>query len=402
MKPLEGLRVVDLTQAMAAPYCTMNLADLGADVIKVEPPGGEETRRGSVQRNGHSGAFNAINRNKRSLAIDLKRPEGVQIMHRLVGTADVFVQNYRPGAAARLGVDWDTLRTLNSRLIYCSISGFGMTGPYASRGGYDLIAQGMSGIMSVTGDEGGPPAKAGIPLSDLTAGLFGGYGILCALEHRRRTGQGQLVDTSLLEAAMALTVRASAEHWASGRTPTALGSADGLAAPSQALRASDGWLTVGAHTDALFQALCRALWRPELAQDARFATRERRLEHRRALAAELEGTTRKEPRALWLARLHGEGVPAGPINTYVEALSDPHTLARDMIVDLVHPGAGPIKNLGVPVKLSDTPGVVDRPAPLLGQHTAEILAELGYDANGRTRLAAAGIVEIAPTQKESS
>jgi crotonobetainyl-CoA:carnitine CoA-transferase CaiB-like acyl-CoA transferase len=377
---------------MAAPYCTMNLADMGADVIKVEPPSGEETRRGSVQQNGHSGSFNAINRNKRSLTVDLKKPQGVEIIHRLARTADVFVQNYRPGAAKRLGVAYDELRALNPRLIYCSISGFGSTGPYASRGGYDLIAQGMSGIISVTGEEDGRPAKAGVPLSDLAAGLFGAYGILCALEHRERTGEGQLVDTSLLEAAMALTVWESTEYWATGGTPRALGSAHRLAAPYQALQTSDGWLTVGANNDKLFDGFCRAIERPELLTDPRFATRERRLEHRRALATEIEMTTVKESRAHWLERLEAEGGPSGPINTYPEALADPHTLARDMVIDLVHPGAGPIKNLGVPVKLSDTPGAVDRPAPLLGEHTDSILAELGYDERERQALRAAGII----------
>src|SRR5688572_19636855 len=259
---------------MAAPYCTMNLADMGADVIKVEPPGGEETRRGSVQKNGHSGSFNAINRNKRSLTVDLKKPEGVEIIHRLAGTADVFVQNYRPGAAKRLGVAYEDLKAMNPRLIYCSISGFGSTGPYAARGGYDLIAQGMSGIISVTGEEDGRPAKSGVPLSDLAAGLFGAYGVLGALEYRERTGQGQFVDTSLLEAAMALTVWESTEHWATGRTPKALGSAHRLAAPYQALRAADGWFTVGANNDKLFDAFCRAIDRPELPADARFSRSE--------------------------------------------------------------------------------------------------------------------------------
>ncbi len=339
MKALEGLRVIDLTQAMAAPFCSMNLADMGADVIKVEPPTGEDMRRGSVSRNGHSGTFLTINRGKRGITVDLKQPAGVQIIHRLVKTADVFVQNYRPGAAKRLGVDYETLAAINPRLIYCSISGFGSTGPYAARGGYDLIAQGMSGIISVTGDEDGPPAKAGLPVSDLSAGLFGAYGILCALEHRERTGHGQFVDTSLLEAALALTV---------------------------------------------WEATECAIERPDLAADARFTGIRDRIDHRDALIAEIERTTAKEARAHWLARLDHAGVPAGPINTYPEALADPHALARDMVVDLDHPGAGPIKALGVPVKLSDTPGAVDRAAPLLGQDNAAVLTELGYtDAEQR-------------------
>jgi formyl-CoA transferase len=372
----------------------MNLADMGADVIKIEPPGeGEPTRRlGSVQQNGHSATFMTMNRGKRGLTVDLKQPEGVEILHRLARTADVFVQNYRPGVAERLGVGDEALRQLNPRLVYCAISGFGATGPYASRGGYDLIAQGMSGIMSVTGDEDGAPAKSGVPLSDLAAGLFGAYGILCALEYRERTGEGQLVDTSLLEAAMALTVWESSEYWVTGRAPRALGSAHRLSAPYQALRAADGWFTVGANNDRLFEGLCRAIGRLELTADTRFSGRVERLRNRRALADEIEKTTVAAPRACWLERLDAAGVPAGPINTYPEALADPHALARGMVVDLEHPGAGPIKALGVPVKLSDTPGAVDRAAPLLGEHTAEILTELGYTEMEQRQLRDRGVI----------
>ena len=392
MRALAGLRVVDVTQAMAAPFCTMNLADMGADVIKVEPPAGEDMRRGSASKNGHSGTFLTMNRSKRGITVDLKQPAGVEIIHRLVKTADVFVQNYRPGAARRLRVDWDDLRPLNPRLIYCSISGFGTTGPYAHRGGYDLIAQGMSGIMSVTGDEDGPPAKAGLPVSDLSAGLFGAYGVLCALEARERTGQGQLVDTSLLEAALALTVWESTEYWVTGRAPRRLGSAHRLAAPYQALPASDGWFTVGANNDKLFTAFCRAIERPELARDSRFAGSRERMRHRAALIAEIEKTTTGGTRQHWLERLDAAGVPAGPINTYPEALGDAHTLAREMIVELVHPGAGDIKALGVPVKLSDTPGGVDRAAPMLGQDNAAILTELGYTEAEQRALKSDGII----------
>ncbi len=392
MKALEGLRVIDVTQAMAAPFCTMNLADMGADVIKVEPPGGEDMRRGSAGRGGESGTFMTMNRSKRGITVDLKQPEGVQIVRRLAATADVFVQNYRPGAARRLGIAWEDLAPLNPRLIYCSISGFGATGPYAPRGGYDLIAQGMSGIMSVTGDEDGAPAKAGLPVCDLAAGLFGAYGILAALEHRERTGRGQLVDTSLLEAGLALTVREATEYWVTGQAPRALGSANRRATPCQALRASDGWLTVGADTDRRFAALCRALERAELAADPRFAGAGERLRHRAALIGEIEKTTAHETRAHWLARLDAEGVPAGPVNTYPEALADPHTLARGMVVDLVHPIAGAIKALGVPVKLSDTPGAVDRAAPTLGQDNAAILTEVGYSEAEQRELKARGVV----------
>jgi formyl-CoA transferase len=393
VKPLEGVRVVDFTQAMAAPFGTMNLADMGADVIKIEPPGtGEPTRElSSLRQNGHSATFMTMNRGKRGLTVDLKRPEGVEIVRRLARTADVFVQNYRPGVAERLGVGHAALRAVNPRLIYCDVSGFGSTGPYASRGGYDLIAQGMSGVISVTGEEGAP-AKSGVPLSDLCAGLFAAYGILAALEHRDRTGEGQLVDTSLLEAAMALTVWEATEYWVTGRAPKPLGSAHRLAAPYQAIRASDGYFTVGANNDRLFEELCRAIDRPDLPEDRRFAAAAARMEHRAALIEAIEKTTAGESRAHWLARLEAEGVPCGPINDYAEALADPHALVREMVVDLVHPGAGPIKALGVPVKLSDTPGAVDRPAPLLGQHTADILRELGYTEAEQRALAEQGIV----------
>jgi crotonobetainyl-CoA:carnitine CoA-transferase CaiB-like acyl-CoA transferase len=379
MKALAGLRVIDFTQAMAAPFCTMNLADVGADVIKLEPPvTGEPTRElSSVGRNGHSATFMTMNRDKRGITVDLKQPAAVEVVRRLARTADVFVENYRPGVAERLGLGWAALSAVNPRLIYCAVSGFGGTGPYAPRGGYDLIAQGMSGIISVTGEEGAP-AKSGVPISDLCAGLFAAYGILCALEFRERTGLGQLVDTSLLEAAMALTVWESTEYWVTGRAPKPLGSAHRLSAPYQAIRASDGYLNIGANTDKLFEAFCRAIGRTDLALDPRFAARSARMDNRPALIEAIEKTTAGDTRAHWLARLDEAGVPAGPINTYAEALADPHALARDMIVDLVHPGAGPIKALGIPVKLSDTPGAVDRPAPLLGQHTAEILTELGY------------------------
>jgi formyl-CoA transferase len=393
MKALEGLRVIDFTQAMAAPFCTMNLADLGAEVIKLEPPDGEPTRReGALRRNGHGAQFVAINRNKKSFTADLKRPEGVALVHRLVRTADVFVQNYRPGVAERLGVGYPALSAVNPRLVYCSVSGFGSTGPYGTRGGYDLIAQGMSGVISVTGEDDGALAKSGVPLSDLAAGLFGAYGVLAALEERERTGLGQHVDTSLLEAAMALTVWESTEYWATGRVPGPLGSAHRLSAPYQALRARDGHFTVGATHDKFFEGLCRVVDRADLLTDPRFADKAGRLAHRVELAAELEKATAGEDRAHWLARLEREGIPSGPINSYPEALADPHTLARRMVVDLVHPEAGPVKALGVPVKLSDTPGAVERPAPLLGEHSAALLTELGYTAAEQQALKANGII----------
>src|SRR6266705_4603360 len=313
MKPLDGLRVIDLTQAMAAPYCTMNLADLGADVIKVEPPGGEEQRRGATSRHGHSGSFMAINRNKRGITLDLKTPEGVEVMHRLVRTADVFVQNYRPGAAGRLGVDYETLKRLNPRLIYCSISGFGQTGPYASRGGYDLIAQGMSGIMSATGSEGGPPVKVGVPVADLGAGLFGVLGILAALRARRVTGRGQFVDTSLFEAGVALSQWEATEYWFTGETPKRLGTAHRLNAPYQAFRASDGRFTVGAANNRLWPRFCQLLGLERLVDDPRFGTVGDRVKNQRELERVIEEVTVAHSRAHWLEQCEAAGIPAGPI-----------------------------------------------------------------------------------------
>src|SRR5882724_5100268 len=308
---LGGLRVLDQTQVMAGPFCSMLLADMGADVVKIEPPGGEHTRREHEIAPGVSAPFLAVNRNKRSLVLDLKRAEGVAVLKKLVATADVLVENYRPGVAARLGVDYETLSALNPRLIYCSISGYGQTGPYAARGGYDLIAQGMSGIMSATGSEGGAPVKVGVPITDLGAGLFALVGILCAVRARRVTGRGQLVDTSLFEAGLALSAWEATEYWFTGQVPRGLGTAHRLNAPYQAFRASDGRFTVGAANEKLFPRFCKILGLDHLVSDARFASVALRLQHRTALEALIEAVTVREPRAHWLAQCEAAGVPAG-------------------------------------------------------------------------------------------
>src|SRR5512145_1361366 len=285
MMALEGIRVVDQTQVMAGPFCSMLLADMGAEVIKVEPPGGEHMRHGELEiAPGVAASFLAVNRNKRSLTLDLKQPDGVETLKALARTADVLVENYRPGVAARLGIDYPTLREMNPRLIYCSISGFGQTGPYASRGGFDLIAQGMSGLMSVTGSEGGPPVKIGVPITDLGAGLFAALGILSALRARRRTGRGQFVDASLFEAGLALSAWEATEWWCAGRVPQRLGTAHRLNAPYQALRASDGYFTIGGANERLWQRAAEALGVPELITDPRFAEPGDRHRNRKALA----------------------------------------------------------------------------------------------------------------------
>jgi formyl-CoA transferase len=376
---LDGIRVIDQTQVMAGPSCAMLLGDMGADVIKVEPPEGEASRRqGYEVAPGVSAAFVAINRNKRGMTLDLKQSRGVAVLKALVTTADILVENYRPGVAERLGVDYETLKLLNPRLIYCSISGFGQTGPYAARGGYDLIAQGMSGIMSVTGHPGGPPVKVGIPITDLGAGLFATFGILCALRARRVTGRGQLVDTSLFEAGLALSVWEATEYWLTGRTPQPMGSAHRMNAPYQAFRASDGYFTVGAANDKLWPLFCGLIGREELVHDPRFETVALRVEHRPALQAAIEQATVRHPRAHWLERCEAAGIPAGPIYSVPEALADPHAQARGMVQELVHPSAGRVKVLGNPVKMSATPPAMRKAAPELGADTDAVLRELGY------------------------
>jgi formyl-CoA transferase len=366
---------------MAGPFCAMLLADMGADVVKIEPPGGEATRAMDLEQvPGVSAPFLAVNRNKRGMVLDLKRPAGVAILKKLAATADVLIENYRPGVAKRLGVDYDTLAALNPRLVYCSISGFGQTGPYAERGGYDLIAQGMSGIMSATGSEGGAPVKVGVPITDLGAGLFGVFGILCALRARHVTGRGQLVDTSLFEAGLALSAWEATEYWYTGQVPRGLGTAHRLNAPYQAFRASDGHFTVGAANDNLFPRLCALLGLDHLVGDPRFDSVGHRLANRAALEPLIEAVTVTQPRAHWLARCEEAGVPAGPIYSVPEALDDPHARARGMVQELSHPRAGRVKGLGNPVKMSRTPPVMATAAPALGEHTDAILREAGLDA----------------------
>ena len=379
MSALEDVRVLELSQVMAGPFCGQVLADMGADVVKVEPLAGDSTRRslGFRMQGEDTAAFLAVNRNKRSLALDLKDDRHREVFHRLARDADVVLENYRPGVAARLGADWDTLRELNPRLVYASVSGFGQTGPYAQRPGYDLIAQGLAGVMSVTGEAGGDPVKCGIPIGDLSAGLFCAVGILSALHARSRTGRGQRIDTSLFEGALALSIWETAELWATGRVPQPLGSAHRLTAPYQALRTRDGHVTVGANTDALWRRLCAEVGRPELAGDPRFATNEDRMAARPELVAELESALAARDTDDWVASLSEAGVPCGPIHDYAQVFADEHTQARGMEARVEHPVEGPMRALGIPVKLSDTPGSIRRPAPLLGEHTAEVLGEAG-------------------------
>ncbi|MBI2527856.1 MAG: CoA transferase [Candidatus Rokubacteria bacterium] len=390
---LQGLRVIDQTQDMAGPFCSMLLADMGAEVLKVEPPEGEPGRRpGLPQAPGVSAVFLAVNRNKRGITLDLTKPDGVAVLSKLAATADVLVENYRPGVARRLGVDYETLAARNPRLIYCSISGFGQTGPYAGRVGLDLVAQGMSGIMSATGSEGGPPVKVGVPITDLGAGLFAVFGILCALRARRVSGRGQLVDTSLFEAGLALSAWEATEYWYTGQIPRRLGTAHRLNAPYQAFRASDGHFTVGAANSKLWPLFAGLLGLEALVDDPRFKTVGDRVQNRAALEALVEAVTRHKPRAHWLARCEETGIPAGPIYTLPEALADPHAQARGMVQEYEHPQAGPLKTLGNPVKLSRSPAALRKAPPLLGEDTEAVLAELGYGAEEIAALRRARVI----------
>ena len=390
---LDGIRIVDQTQVMAGPFASMLLADMGAEVIKVEPPDGEHSRHvGPEAAPGVSASFLAVNRGKRGITLDLKQPEGVSVLKRLVATADVLVENYRPGVAARLGVDYPTLAAVNPRLIYCSVSGFGQTGPYASRGGYDLIAQGMAGIMSATGSDGGPPVKVGVPIADLGAGLFALLGILAALRARRLTGRGQQVDTSLFEAALALSAWEATEYWYTGEIPKRLGTAHRLNAPYQAFRASDGYFTVGAANPKLWPIFAGLIGRGELAQDARFKGVGDRVRNRGALEKEIELATSKATRAHWLAKCEAAGIPAGPIYDIPEAQADPHAQARGMVQELDHPQAGRVKALGNPVKLSRSPATLRSAAPLLGADTDAVLTGIGLSSGEISALRAKKVV----------
>jgi len=388
------MTVIDCSQVMAGPFCTMLLADLGADVIKVEPPSGDSTRQMPGPGGGESPSYWALNRNKRGMVINLKHQAGVEIVRTLAATADVFVENFRPGVMDSLGLGYPVLAAQHRGLIYASISGFGQHGPYAARGGFDLVAQGMSGIMSVTGDAGLPPMKCGLPITDLGAGLFATYAILAAYAYRQRTGEGQHIDTSLLEAGIALSVWEAAEYWAGRGIQQPMGSAHRMSGPYQAIRCADGYITLGAASQRTWERLCQALGRAELITRPEFATDGDRVRHRRELVPLIEEITRAKPMQHWLDMLEDAGVPCGPILNYAQVFDDPHVRHRGMVQQLDHPVGGRINQLGPPVKLSATPARLRRPAPTFGQHTAEILAELGYDGATVNRLAAEGAVVL--------
>ena len=382
-QPLVGLRVIDLSQVMAGPFCCMLLGDMGADVIKVEPPNaGDQTRRamGYRLKGEDSPGFLALNRNKRSFTINLKSDSGRFAFERLVETADVLVENYRPGVTDRLGIGYSRMSEINPRLIYASISGFGQTGPWSQRPGFDLIAQAMSGIVSATGLPDAEPVKSDIPVCDLGAGMFAVYGILSAIIGRHATGRGQLIDTSLYDAGVALSVWETTEFWSTGESPKPLGTANRMSAPYQAFRAADGHFVIGAANQKLWLALCELINRPELAADPRFDQNFDRVNHRDELAAELQQVFADQTVGHWVDTLLAAGIPAAPINDYNQALNNEHAQARHAVIDIAHPAEDSFKALGFAAKLSATPARVNRPPPLLGEHNRDILAEIGLDS----------------------
>ncbi|MEM7222207.1 MAG: CoA transferase [Pseudomonadota bacterium] len=393
--PLKGIKVVELAHIMAGPVCGLMLADLGAEVVKLEKlPGGDDSRRFlPPEIDGEPAAFMMMNRNKRGIAVDLKSEAGQAVARRLLTQADVAIENYRLGTLERLGLGYESLRADNPGLILCEISGFGRTGPYAERAGFDLIAQGMSGLMSITGEgEGRPPVKVGAPVTDITAGILGALGVVAALHERDRTGRGQRVDTSLFEAGIVHSYWQSAIALATGQSPGPMGSAHPLNAPYQAFKTADGWITVGAANQRNWLRLLEVLGAPELAEDPRFTDNAARMANLAALAARLEECFAAETTETWLERLEAAGVPAGPVLSVGQMHEDPQTRAREMVTEVAHSRLGPVETVGLPIKLSETPGQIARGAPTYGEHTREVLAEAGYSAAEIEALLAAGAV----------
>jgi crotonobetainyl-CoA:carnitine CoA-transferase CaiB-like acyl-CoA transferase len=391
--PLEGVRVLDISQVMAGPYACMLLGDLGADVVKIEPPGTGDQTRGSMgfkMKGADSLGFLNMNRNKRSVTLNLKSQAGKDVLLRLAKHADILVENYRPGAMKRLGLGYDVLKDVNPRLVYTSISGFGQTGPWADRPGFDLMAQAMSGVMSVTGYPDSPPVKCGVPVADIGCALFAVYATLSAYIGAKATGEGQYVDAALFDSAMAFSVWDICDYWGTGKRPEPLGTSNKMTAPYQAMAASDGYFVMGANNQKLWVQLCTLMKRTELLEDPRFSTIALRLANRPALQEELEQSFRTQPKDFWVELLLANGIPAGPIIGYPEAFASEHSQARQMRMEIDHPVEGKVPNIGFAVKLSGTPQQVRRHPPLLGEHTQEVLAELGIGEAERSRLQAEG------------
>lgn len=393
MGALDGIRVLDLSQGAAGPICTMHLGDLGARVVKVEPPGGEWGRAlGPPFVGDVAAAFIGMNRNKRSVVVDLKRPGGRDIVARLAAHTDVLVESFRPGVMARLGLGYETLAADHPRLVYCAISAFGQDGPWRHRPGVDGIVQGASGLMSVTGEPDGGPVKVGVPAADTSAGFLAAQGVLAALFARERTGRGQRVDVALLDALLAFQTVPLAMYLASGTPPGRTGSGAAYAAPNEAFPTRDGFIMVAAYTPERWAALCEVLGRRDLAADARFASNEARVRHRAALRAALTPIFRTRSSAEWVSALDAADIICGPIATYPEVVAHPQVRHNNMVVSFEHPRLGRTAVIGSPLRLSETPTAVTRPAPLPGEHSVEVLLEAGFSVREIAAAAAAGVV----------
>jgi crotonobetainyl-CoA:carnitine CoA-transferase CaiB-like acyl-CoA transferase len=392
--PLAGVRVIDFTRILAGPFGAMFLGDMGAEVIKVEEPGkGDDTRGWPPFAGGEATYFLSVNRNKKSLTLNMKAPEGQAILRKLIAKADVVLENFRPGTMERLGFGYESLRAKNPRLVYCAISGFGESGPEASRPGYDLIVQGESGVMDITGFPDGPPVKVGNSIADLVAGMSAAQGITLALLARERTGKGQRVEIGMLDVMASLLTYQAGLYWNGGGRPTRRGNQHPSIVPYEVFRAQDGYLTLGVANNSLWEKTCRALGREDLARDPRFDSEAHRVSHRETLIPLLNDLFRTRPADEWLARLDQAGVPVGKIKTVAEVCESPHLKARGMVVKLPHPKAGSITMMGVPIRLHETPGAATVPPPLLGEHTDEILTRLLRVPKARVeKLRAAGVV----------
>lgn len=377
MKPLRDIVVLDLTRVLAGPYCAMVLADYGCTVIKIEPPGeGDDSRAFGPFVGQESAYFMSLNRNKRSMTLNLKEHKARELFKSMVEKADIVLENYRPGTMERFGLGYDELKEVNPRIIYAACSGFGHTGPYSQKPGYDILAQAMGGIMSITGPEGGDPVRVGASIGDIIAGLFTAIGVLMALHHRNLSGEGQKVDVSMLDCQVAVLENAIARYFVSGVAPKPLGTRHPSLTPFDAFRSKDGYIIIGVGNNKLWEQLCDIIGLSELKADERYKTNALRTQNLRELYPVLTAAFRGKTTAEWLVELDAAGIPCGPINPIDKVVADPQVLARQMIVETAHPVAGPVQMAGVPVKLSATPGSVDTPAPLLGQHTTEILHEL--------------------------
>lgn len=393
--PLQNIHVLDLTRVLAGPYCTMLLGDMGAEVIKVEEPGrGDDTRAfGPPFVGGEAAYYLSVNRNKKSLTLNLKAPEARRILQRLVRWADVLVENFRPGTMERMGLGYQTVKAWNRRLIYCSISGFGESGPDAGRAGYDLIVQGESGLMDLTGDPNGPPFKVGTAVGDLVSGIMAAHAIVLALYARNRTGAGQQVEIAMLDVVTGLLAYNAGIYFATGQSPTRRGNQHPTIVPYETFKTSDGWLNIGAANDSLWARYCQVIERPDLRDDPRFATAPKRVEHRNELIPILNEVMAKRSRKEWTARLDAAGIPCGQIRTVGEVLTSPHLKARGMIVSLPHPTAGSVTVTGIPLGLKGTPGAIRTAPPLLGQHTEELLTRIaGCRPSAIARLRQAGVI----------